>query len=219
MPAVRLFDTLRQKVEKSGAVLPYEKRAMYFFQNYTTDLIRWQKQHSDITYGALSKNNTYTKKIVSPKLSLPGSLYFFLYDPKGAKILPYYDQFPFVLVLKRDQGSLLGLNFHYLNYRLRAMFFDLLYVFRDRDPLASTSKVNQVDHDLAVRLRVTYDILSYTKKYRAFRPCIKRYLFSHFRTPLIQVGANEWPIALFLPVESFVGAPISTIWDDSEKMI
>jgi hypothetical protein len=36
------------------------------------------------------------------------------------------------------------------------------------------------------------------------RPCIKRYLFAHVRSPFIEVTADEWDKAAQLTVENFV---------------
>ena len=54
----------------------------------------------------------------------PKHLNMFVYAPKFAKKLPYYDTFPLVMYLKPAEGGFYGLNFHYLPYALRARLLD-----------------------------------------------------------------------------------------------
>jgi len=215
MPAVSIFETLRQRVTQSTGLLPAEKRAMFWFSNYTQALRDWQQQHRfrnpQTNYTTL-RQDTFTKQIIGSTQAYPGFLYFFLYDPKFAQTLPYYDQFPFVLVLDRSPGSILGLNFHYLDYRYRAMLFDALYSHRENRH--GQRKIAAAD-ELRMRLRVTYDILQMSSRYKMFKPCIKRYLFEHIKSPLLKVGASEWDVALFMPVESFAKASVTTVWRES----
>jgi hypothetical protein len=204
MPITSIFQTLRERVLKSNGLLPAEKRAMFWFSEYSAALRVWQTQHRNLLYGDL-RQDTFSKQIVTTSSAFPGYLYFFLYDPKLRDSLPYYDQFPFVLVLDRQPGTFLGLNFHYLDYMHRAMLFDALYPLREND------------RDLRTRIQVTYDILQASSKYKMFRPCLKRYLTQHVQSPLMKVGHSEWDIALFLPVESFVKQTPQTVWKESKQ--
>ena len=52
------------------------------------------------------------------------NLNMFIYSPKFAKTLPYYDTFPLVMPLELAEGGFYGLNFHYLPYALRARLLD-----------------------------------------------------------------------------------------------
>ena len=53
-----------------------------------------------------------------------GRLNMFVYGPKHAKKLPYYDTFPLVLPLERYSDGFLGMNFHYLPIPLRMKLLD-----------------------------------------------------------------------------------------------
>jgi hypothetical protein len=46
------------------------------------------------------ENESFTKQIVGANAAQPGFFYFYIYDPKWKDELPYYDKFPFTLVLK-----------------------------------------------------------------------------------------------------------------------
>jgi hypothetical protein len=137
-----------------------------------------------------------------------GGLYSFYYNPKMKADLPYYDMFPVVIPLKRDQDGFLGLNIHYLPVKYRMVFLNKLKqyaVYNDEDEIK--------------RLRITYDILDASKRFREFRPCIKRYLNDHIRTKIITFQPQEWESAIYLPLQRFKGAVPQEIWSDSVQEI
>jgi len=133
-----------------------------------------------------------------------GGLYQFFYDPLTKADLPYYDIFPLVIPLKRDADGFIGLNLHYLPPRYRAVFMDKLMNF------AITN-----DNNEPKRLRVTYDILTATKNFKEFRPCLKRYLNSQIKSKILTIQPPEWEVALFLPTAVFKGAPVSKVYAES----
>lgn len=141
-----------------------------------------------------------------------GKLYFYYYDPKYADVLPYYDIFPLTLVLKRYNDGFLGLNLHYLPVLYRATFLDRLI---------NLAELNE--NDEPERVRVTYSILNASRKYKAFEPCLKRYLYTQMGSRLLKIEPNEWETALFLPVERFRqdGQPINKnrVFRESVKTI
>jgi hypothetical protein len=137
-----------------------------------------------------------------------GKLYYFFYDAKGKEDLPYYDRFPLVLALEHYQDGFLGLNLHYLPIKYRVAFLSKLLAYASYD-----------DNDDIKRLRVTYDILNASKRFREFKPCIKQYLFSHVKSKILTVQPNEWEVATFLPVQQFKGAPVNRVWQESIQEI
>ena len=137
-----------------------------------------------------------------------GGLYFFFYDPKTKAQLPYYDVFPLVLILEKYNDGFLGLNLHYLPIKYRAAFLDKLM----------DHAVMNENNDIK-KIRVTYDILNATRRYREFKPCLKRYLHGHIRSKLLTVEPNEWDIATFLPVQQFKKAKSTEVWEDSIQQI
>ena len=50
---------------------------------------------------------------------------------------------------------------------------------------------------------ISYSILSGAARYKEFKPCLKRYLFSHISSKVINVEHDSWDTAVFLPVEQF----------------
>lgn len=140
---------------------------------------------------------------------LKGGMYFFYYDPKLKKELPYYDSFPLVLVLERYPDGFLGLNLHYLPVNVRIKFLS---------KLASFGAITN-DSDEIKRIQITYDILSTASRFKEFRPCLKKYLYSHLSSRILAVQPNEWEAATYLPTQQFHGAQPNKVWKDSENKI
>ena len=137
-----------------------------------------------------------------------GGLYCFYYDPKGKADMPYYDRFPMVLALEKYSDGFLGLNFHYLPLQYRVAFLGKLMHF------ASTDRQGEI-----YRMRVTYDILTASKRLKEFRPCLKRYLTGHIQSKVLAIQSNEWDIAAMLPIQQFRGATEQKVWEDSIEEI
>jgi len=137
-----------------------------------------------------------------------GKMYMFFYDPKTKQQLPYYDTFPLILYVESAPGGFYGLNMHYLPPPVRAKLFDALL-----------ETANNKKFDDSTRLNITYSILKGTAKYSAFQPTFKRYLSGYVKSKVVEVDAPEWPIALFLPTESFRKSGTRAVWGDSRKMI
>ena len=53
------------------------------------------------------------------------------------------------------------------------------------------------------KLRLSYDVLNGAAKFKYFKPCIKHYLNAHVQSRFLDISADKWDIALFLPVEKF----------------
>ena len=139
---------------------------------------------------------------------LLGGLYFFYYNPKTKNDLPYYDIFPLVIPLEKYTDGFLGLNLHYLPTKTRAHFLDLLTDFGSYNA-----------QDELKRVRVSYEILNQTRRYREFAPCLKRYLYSNIKSRIATVMPGEWETAIFLPVEQFQKARQTAVYQESLEEI
>jgi hypothetical protein len=139
---------------------------------------------------------------------ITGGLYCFSYDPKHSGTLPYYDAFPLVLVLEKYSDGFLGLNLHYLPIRVRAAFLDLLLDYASYN-----------DNDEVRRIRVTYSILSSSKRFKSFGPCLKRYLYNYTTSKILKIEPHEWETALFLPTEQFHKATKRKVHTESMQQI
>ena len=165
---------------------------------WLTKKISELKNPSSIRTGIARERDRYTSRFVL------GGMYYFYYNPKLKDDLPYYDRFPLVIPLERYNDGFLGLNLHYLPLQYRIRFLDKLFDYAIYD-----------SNDELKRLRVTYDILSASRRFREFRPCIKKYLYNHVQSKILAVHPNEWDIAAFLPIQQFRGATTREVWQDS----
>ena len=69
-------------------------------------------------------------------------------------------------------------------------------------------------YDATTRLKITYDLL---KGFGRAVPCVKRYLGSYVQSNTVRINADEWEIAIFLPVERFQKQKKNVVWNDSRK--
>lgn len=147
------------------------------------------------------------KEYDNPRTSSPmiGSMFLFKYDAKYKETLPYWDMFPLIFPIEMDAKGFLGINLHYLPPVLRASLFGSLTRFKSK-------KSNQ---DLAINYKIltSYANLSY------FKPCLKRYLYSHVKSKFMYIEPEEWPIAVFLPLQSFQKASAGKVYADSRKSL
>jgi len=132
-----------------------------------------------------------------------GSMYFFRYDPKNAKTLPYYDQYPLIFPFERNSTGFKGINFHYLSLKNRALLMDALYKAQSNNG----------------KLRLSYDIIKTLSKKDLYKPCVKHYLNNNVRSDLIFIDPEYWDIALFLPLQNFAKASSSRVHTDSIKKV
>ena len=139
--------------------------------------------------------------------SVLGKMYFYSYDPKWKNELPWYDTFPLVFPIEKYPDGFLGLNFHYLAPKHRAVLMDQLKMF-----------ANNKKYDETTKLKLTYNMLSGFKKIKRARPTVHRYLDSHIKSKFVLVNADEWEVALFLPVERFKKANKKKVWTHSGGM-
>lgn len=135
-----------------------------------------------------------------------GGMYFFYYDPKMKKTLPYYDRFPLVIPIEQYSDSFLGLNLHYIHPKQRILLMDSLSEYKTNDK-----------YDEKTKLKLSYDFLRRASGIYQATPCIKKYLYSHVDSRFLQIPADEWDIAVLLPVEQFKGATNNKVWTDSRK--
>lgn len=188
-----LFDTLQAKAFRAG-INPQTKEAQNWFKKRIGEL-------GDINRRKLLKDDALEKSTAE----IAGSMYMYFYDPKYKKTLPYYDRFPLTIMVEPAPGGFYGLNLHYLSPNVRARFLDALM---------ETAPKNINDKS---RLRLRYDLLQGTKKFKEFQPCFKHYLTDHIKSDMVRVPMTEWDIAIFLPTEQFEKVKAETVWRYSRK--
>ena len=138
---------------------------------------------------------------------IPGRLYFFMYNPKHKGTLPYYDTFPLVLPIQKFSNGFLGINFHYLYMKDRAILFDELKIFVNDRTLSDITKI-----------KLKYDMLRGFTRFKRAKPALKRYLTTYMKSQFIPVTPEEWAPAIFLPVEKFRKMNKQAVWGESRRI-
>ena len=201
----KLSDTIR-----SGTVGKKTKRSAKWFQDKIKGLKGELKNKLSSTNPGKfyrESDNKINPNLMSKRVSL-GDLFCYYYDPKHKNtirrsrkdgktypVLPFYDTFPLIMLVSVDNDTFLGLNFHYLNPRFRAILLDRVNA-KVGGGLINWKKISKVPY---------------------IEPAVKRYRFDHIRRKVVQIQKDEEEIAIFLPLEKFRKASKSQVWSDSKR--
>lgn len=149
----------------------------------------------------------FDKKLLKERVRI-GRMYTFVYQAKGdgTTALPHWDRHPMVIPIEYYPDGFLALNLHYLHPKLRIILLNKLESF------SKGSGEQQ-------RLAISYKLLKGASGIKEFKPCIKRYLFSHTKTKFVQIPATEWELAAFMPLASFKGATKDKVYKESRDII
>ena len=188
-----LFDTLEAEAFRRG-LQARSKEAAEWFQKKAREL------------GPLGKNVLKDERLQTVGKPIPGDMIMYTYNPKLKRQLPYYDTFPLTIVVGPAQDGFYGITLHYLPPKIRAIFLDHL------SDTASNKFFNKT-----TKMKITYNLLKATAKYKYFKPCFKHYLTKHVSSNISKVSAAEWNIAIFLQTASFRKAGESKVWADSRS--
>jgi len=192
------LDKLKDAI-KTNSVTARARAAGDWFRSIVN---RTKGQFSDETPKTiLSRSDSLVSK------SVLGKMYFYSYDPKWKNELPWYDTFPLVFPIEKYPDGFLGLNFHYLAPKHRAILMDQLKMF-----------ANNKSYDETTKLKLTYNMLKGFTKIKRAKPTVHRYLSSKVKSKYVLVNADEWEVALFLPVERFKKATKKKVWAHSKGM-
>ena len=193
-----LLDRVSDAIRK-GTVGQEVKRSARWFQDKIKGLKgtlrnQWSQTNAPKFYReATTKVNP---RVLKMRANL-GDLYAYYYKPKHMMTLPYYDTFPLIMLIGFEKETFLGLNFHYLNPRIRAILLDRV-----------TAKIGS-------------GIIKWNKivKIPQVAPTVKRYRYDHIVRKVIPIEEKEQELAIFLPLERFKKASKAKVWADSKKRI
>lgn len=192
-----LFDEILAKGIRAGQLPARSSTAREWFRDKAKEL-------GKVSESQILRDDTDRLK----SRSAIGKMYFFVYDAKHKKTLPYYDRFPLIFPVDKVPGGFYGINMHYLPLPLRAQLMDSLY------DITNNKRYNE-----STKLKLSYGVLKGAEKFSLFKPTFKRYLNSQVRSRFVQIEPAEWDVALFLNSEQFVGASKTKVWADSKKII
>ena len=191
-----LLDKVSDAV-RTGTVGKEVKRSAQWFRDKITGLkgtLRNQWSSTNAPKFYREAENKVNPRVLKMRANL-GDLYAYYYEPKGRMELPYYDRFPLIMLIGFEPETFLGLNFHYINPKLRAILLD------------------------RVTAKVGGGIINWKKisKIPQVEPCVKRYRYDHIMRKVIPIEQDEQEIAIFLPTERFKKSAKAKVWADSER--
>ena len=182
---------------KTGTVGQEVRRSAQWFQDKIKGLKGGLRNQFSSTNAAKFYREAETK--VNPNLlkrrAELGELFCYYYNPKYRATLPYYDMFPMIMLIGAEKDTFLGINFHYLRPKWRAVLLDRVSA-KLGSGLPRWSKLRQI---------------------RQIAPTIKRYRFDHIMRRVVPIEENEQEIAIFLPTERFKKSAKAKVWADSER--
>ena len=191
----RTQETIRRGQSKKAVV-----RSEGWFKDKVKEITAKGKEIGKGAVGSIRRQFSRTNpsqfyKEAENKISVggirPGSLFAYWYDPKWARKLPYYDEFPMIMMVEKAKGGFIGLNFHYLPPMLRARLLD-----RVKGRGISWSAIKNID---------------------VVKPAVKRYLSGHVGGRVVVIPENEEELSIFLPLERFKKASTASVWADSKS--
>ena len=78
---------------------------------------------------------------------------------------------------------------------------------------------NNKKFDETTRFQLSYNLIKAATKLKEFKPCFKHYLKNHVRSKMIEIPAQYWEVAIFLPTENFAKAAKTTVYSLSQREI
>ena len=194
---------------RSGTVGKEVKRSAQWFQDKIKGLKGEVRNRFSSTNAAkFYRESEKISDVIFQKRASLGDLFCYYYNPKHKNtmrrsrkdgklypVLPYYDMFPMIMLLSAEKETFLGINFHYLRPKWRAILLD------------------------RVTAKIGGGIPKWSKlrKIRQIAPTIKRYRFDHIMRKVVPIEEDEQEIAIFLPTERFKKAGKANVWSDSER--
>ena len=181
---------------RGGTVGKEVQRSAQWFQDKIKGLKGTVKNRFSSTNAAkfYRESDKISDAVFQKRASL-GDLFCYYYNPLHRKTLPYYDMFPMIMLLSAEKETFLGINFHYLRPKWRAILLDRV-----------TAKIGG-----------GIPRWSKLRKIKQIAPTIKRYRFDHIMRKVIPIEEDEQEIAIFLPTERFKKAGKANVWSDSER--
>lgn len=150
-----------------------------------------------------------------------GKLFMFYYDAEWKGTMPYWDQFPCMLLIdvgvdKKGKPKFWGFNFHYMPPLMRAKILNMLYT--------DEQTMNRARVPLNKKLRITREKLAAVAGIEVFKFCRKEYFHDtkHVRSRFLEIPFDRWDMAVLLPVERFEtktrpSVTKTQVWQDFRK--
>ena len=158
-------------------------------------------------------NSSYGRKRPTQGTQLLGRLYFYQYkaETPGDSITGTYDAFPMVFFfnsVKDLKGNtiLYGLNVHYLAPKEKQILFLEILKIKSSKNITPRTKA-----------KLTWDIIKSIVSSSIYEKAVHAYRADRFKSPLVEIPATDWSIAVFLKLEKFVSISGEKIYQTDIK--
>lgn len=196
-----LFDIAISEAQKANV---YRKK--------TQTAVKWYLQLiRRLSPGAIDRSS-FTKRRRNRQQVEFGKMYCYVYDAKTKDDLPYWDKFPLIFPISPNASGTgwYGLNVHYVPLDLRARLLYNLYKL-----------INNNKFDETTKLKLSYKYLTELSSFDKALSMVafKQYLASQVRSRFIYIEPDEWPMALYLPMENWQKLRPGAVYQDIEQEI
>lgn len=191
---LEVLQSLEQSWKKSkGDVKRNTQSSLTWFRNLVT------KNWRDIRTARMFRDKSLW---ASPLESHIGKMYFYEYK---AESVDFYDRFPLAIIINKYEKNgnkyITALNLHWLPPVLRqAAFVSLLKLRTEKRYRPST------------RMKLEWKLLENMANHELFKHCVKSYRADRFKSVMVEIPAPAWELALFLPLQRFVGGDKAEAW-------
>ena len=200
------------KVAKQQNVFSRGEKARAFYHDYAAEY--------GVNYRSMQMLRTGGSRVSDVKL---GRMYFFRYqaestmsgrDMSTVASHKIYDAFPLIFLLAEVPGQIAGINFHYIEPKLRASLLGKMFMFLNNENFDNRTKL------FAVKFR---KVLTENRIFRHAKVSYKIYKPGRIQSKIIQVHPMDWELAIMVPTERFVtqtGGRVASkkIWFQSKRL-
>lgn len=139
---------------------------------------------------------------------MPGNMYLFMYDPKFADKLPYYDTVPVVITFRKVPDGFYGLNMHYLPPMLRMQLLERMFKLLSDKTLSEKTRFN-----------MTWKVLNNAARFPGVHACVKRYLYTQIQSRVMKIHPSDWRKTIMLPIDNFEKQSRNVVFNDSRSKL
>jgi hypothetical protein len=172
----------------------------------TTKSLDWFRKYVGRSFNRVGTGTMFRDRKMWKSQMTIGKMYFFEYLAKHRDTLPLWDRYPLIFpftAYKAKDGAeiVVGLNMHYLPPALRMVAFRALLKLRTEKRYRKSTKLD-----------MEWSLLKNMAESKYFAHAVHAYRLDHVKSVFVEVPAQAWEVALYLPTERFVGAGKTAAW-------
>ena len=165
----------------------------------TADSLDWFRKYVGRSFNKIGTGAMFRDRKTWKQDMTLGKMYFFEYDAKHKDTLPVWDRYPLIFpfsAYKAKDGMtiVIGLNMHYLPPALRMVAFKALLKYKTEKRYRKSTKLN-----------FEWQLIMALAESKYFKHAVHAYRMDHVKSVFVEIPAQGWELALFLPTARWVG--------------